>query len=338
MSTDKEYKYIDELVITYLSEGLEKEDLDKLLSWVEESSEHKEYFMQRREVWFSMVSADDKKRFDYEKAFELFLSKISQKEEKRTIPLQKRWLQYAAVAVLFIAMAVSMYHLGNGQLKNRFEDIIVEAPLGSKTKLYLPDGSLVWLNAGSKIVYSQGFGVNTRVVDLEGEAYFEVVKNEKLAFMVKTPNLDVKVLGTKFNFHNYPEDEELYVSLIEGKIGLVGKSLKEEYVLQPAQKAVMNKKSGTLKVLTDETEKSSLWTQGRLYFDEMLLPDIARELERSYNVKIIFANEELRALRFYANIERNESSIQDVMEMLCSSNKLIYTLENRTITLHSILK
>ena len=80
-------------------------------------------------------------------------------------------------------------------MKDTFADISVEAPLGSKTKLYLPDGTLVWLNAGSRMTYSQGFGVDNRKVELEGEGYFEVKRNEKVPFFVKTKDLQLQVLG-----------------------------------------------------------------------------------------------------------------------------------------------
>lgn len=96
----------------------------------------------------------------------------------------------------------------------------MEAPLGSRTKLTLPDGTLVWLNAGSRITYSQGFGVGNRKIELIGEGYFEVKRNEEVPFLVKTNSLLVKVLGTKFNFRDYPDDAEAIVSLSEGKVAL----------------------------------------------------------------------------------------------------------------------
>ena len=86
---------------------------------------------------------------------------------------------------------------GRSECKDTFADISVEAPLGSRTKLYLPDGTLVWLNAGSRMTYSQGFGVDNRKVELEGEGYFEVQRNEKLPFFVKTKDLQFAGIGNK---------------------------------------------------------------------------------------------------------------------------------------------
>lgn len=118
--------------------------------------------------------------------------------------------------------------------------ITVEAPYGSKTKLYLPDGTLVWLNAGSKMSYAQDFGINERSLNLSGEAYFEVTRNEEIPFKVHTEELDVKVLGTKFNFRNYKDDLEAKVCLLEGKVAL--NTRQKETILHPDQQALLDKK------------------------------------------------------------------------------------------------
>lgn len=107
----------------------------------------------------------------------------------------------ASVLLLLIVSTIS-YWWGEHRLQRRFADIVVEAPLVGKTRLILPDSTLVWLNAGSKISYSQGFGVKDRHLQLNGEGYFEVRKDVKLPFDVKTRKLNVTVLGTKFNFRN----------------------------------------------------------------------------------------------------------------------------------------
>ena len=168
---------------------------------------------EEQELWFSALAADDSCAYNVDKAFDRFVSRTQQK--RRTVfNIPKIVYGAAAVILLLIASTIS-YWWGERQLQNQFADILVEAPLGAKTKLILPDSTLVWLNAGSKIVYSQGFGVKDRHLRLNGEAYFEVRKNEKLPFDVMTKELNVKVLGTKFNFRNYDEDEEVTVNLLE---------------------------------------------------------------------------------------------------------------------------
>lgn len=334
---EEENKHIDELIANYLTEGLDKNALDELKTWIAASAENQQYFIRQREIWFSAVSREAASVYDKDKAFENFRNRVeSQKEiqstSRRGFSLSALW-RYAAVVAIIIAVGCISYWQGEVNVKDTFADISVEAPLGSKTKLYLPDGTLVWLNAGSRMTYSQGFGVDNRKVELEG--YFEVKRNEKIPFFVKTKDLQLQVLGTKFNFRDYPEDHEVVVSLLEGKVGLNNLLREEkEAVLSPDEGAVLNKANGLLTVESVTASNASQWTDGYLFFDEELLPDIAKELERSYNVKIHIANDSLKTFRFYGNFVRREQNIQEVLEALASTEKMQYKIEERNITIY----
>ena len=311
----------------------------QLKTWIAASAENQQYFIRQREIWFSAVSREAASVYDKDKAFENFRNRVeSQKEiqstSRRGFSLSALW-RYAAVVAIIIAVGCISYWQGEVNVKDTFADISVEAPLGSKTKLYLPDGTLVWLNAGSRMTYSQGFGVDNRKVELEGEGYFEVKRNEKIPFFVKTKDLQLQVLGTKFNFRDYPEDHEVVVSLLEGKVGLNNLLREEkEAVLSPDERAVLNKANGLLTVESVTASNASQWTDGYLFFDEELLPDIAKELERSYNVKIHIANDSLKTFRFYGNFVRREQNIQEVLEALASTEKMQYKIEERNITIY----
>ena len=336
---EEENKHIDELIANYLTEGLDKNALDELKTWIAASAENQQYFIRQREIWFSAVSREAASVYDKDKAFENFRNRVeSQKEiqstSRRGFSLSALW-RYAAVVAIIIAVGCISYWQGEVNVKDTFADISVEAPLGSKTKLYLPDGTLVWLNAGSRMTYSQGFGVDNRKVELEGEGYFEVKRNEKIPFFVKTKDLQLQVLGTKFNFRDYPEDHEVVVSLLEGKVGLNNLLREEkEAVLSPDERAVLNKANGLLTVESVTASNASQWTDGYLFFDEELLPDIAKELERSYNVKIHIANDSLKTFRFYGNFVRREQNIQEELEALASTEKMQYKIEERNITIY----
>ena len=336
---EEENKHIDELIANYLTEGLDKNALDELKTWIAASAENQQYFIRQREIWFSAVSREAASVYDKDKAFENFRNRVECQKEiqstsRRGFSLSALW-RYAAVVAIIIAVGCISYWQGEVNVKDTFADISVEAPLGSKTKLYLPDGTLVWLNAGSRMTYSQGFGVDNRKVELEGEGYFEVKRNEKIPFFVKTKDLQLQVLGTKFNFRDYPEDHEVVVSLLEGKVGLNNLLREEkEAVLSPDERAVLNKANGLLTVESVTASNASQWTDGYLFFDEELLPDIAKELERSYNVKIHIANDSLKTFRFYGNFVRREQNIQEVLEALASTEKMQYKIEERNITIY----
>lgn len=287
------------------------------------------------ELWVSSAVADDTQQYDVDQAFERFRKRTGLDQSGRQSYKWYRTWSVAAVAIVLLGLiTVTAYWQGSRQIQSNFSDIVVEAPLGSKTKLTLPDGSTVWLNAGSKMVYSQGFGVSDRRLAFQGEGYFEVEKNDEMPFLVQTHDVNVTVVGTKFNFRNYPEDEEAVVELLEGKVALENQ-LKEESVryLSPNEKMVLHKATGKMDITSAKVKEATLWTENILLFDEDLLPDIVRELERSYHVQIEIENEDLKQTRFYGQFNLLEQNIYDVLDMLSETGKLKYHEEGKVIYL-----
>ena len=254
------------------------------------SEENRKHFSDMQEVWIAASDEADEQHFDKERAYQLFLEhteNLVQPSAKRKTLTISPWMYAAAMVVIVFFCGTIAFQSGKRVLRNQLTQITVEAPYGSKTKLYLPDGTLVWLNADSRMSYAQDFGINERSLNLSGEAYFEVTRNEEIPFKVHTEELDVKVLGTKFNFRNYKDDLEAKVCLLEGKVAL--NTRQKETVLHPDQQALLDKKTGKLSVSGTKAAYSAEWTNDRLYFDEVLLSDIIKELERSYDVKITVA-------------------------------------------------
>lgn len=287
------------------------------------------------ELWVSSAVADDTQQYDVDQAFERFRKRTGLDQSGRQSYKWYRTWSVAAVAIVLLGLiTVTAYWQGSRQIQSNFSDIVVEAPLGSKTKLTLPDGSTVWLNAGSKMVYSQGFGVSDRRLAFQGEGYFEVEKNDEMPFLVQTHDVNVTVVGTKFNFRNYPEDEEAVVELLEGKVALENQ-LKEESVryLSPNEKMVLHKATGEMDITSAKVKEATLWTENILLFDEDLLPDIVRKLERSYHVRIEIENEDLKQARFYGQFNQLEQNIYDVLDMLSETGKLKYHEEGKVIYL-----
>lgn len=287
------------------------------------------------ELWVSSAVADDTQQYDVDQAFERFRKRTGLDQSgKQSYKWYRTWSVAAVAIVLLGLITVTAYWQGSRQIQSNFSDIVVEAPLGSKTKLTLPDGSTVWLNAGSKMIYSQGFGVSDRRLAFQGEGYFEVEKNDEMPFLVQTHDVNVTVVGTKFNFRNYPEDEEAVVELLEGKVALENQ-LKEESVryLSPNEKIVLHKATGEMDITSAKVKEATLWTENILLFDEDLLPDIVRELERSYHVQIEIENEDLKQTRFYGQFNQLEQNIYDVLDMLSETGKLKYHEEGKVIYL-----
>ena len=289
---------------------------------------------EKRDIGFTGISASDRRRFDKDKAYQRFLTRTGKAGEwtgrKKTGRIV--WQSAAAIAVLIMVSYASFIQGG----KNRdiqYAEIQVEAPWGSQVKTVLPDGTLVWLNADSKLTYSQAFGVDERKVYLSGEGYFEVTRNEKLPFNVQTDGLQVNVHGTKFNLRNYSGDREATVHLFEGKVSVDNYLRPDEGIaIDPNQKIFLDKKNGNMRLTQVKANNFAKWTSGNLYFDEELISDIAKDLERSYDVNIII-HPDLENARFYGSFIRKELSIRDVLDRLASTGKMKYSMTGNEIVL-----
>lgn len=325
---------IDNLISMYLTGDIDNQSLKILASWSKESEENCLYVRNKMELWFSSGVAGSMTSFDKDKAFERFKNRIEKaaiaKEQKQRFTKSRSFKIFyrVAAAILILLLPLAGYWGGMETVKSGFSDIVVEAPMGARTKLYLPDGTLVWLNAGSKIVYSQGFGVDNRNLALEGEGYFEVKRNEKVPFEINTKELDLTVLGTKFNFRNYADDEEIVVNLIEGKVKLHNElKASEDICLLPDEKAILSRTTGEIKKLNIKSNKSNLWTKDELYFDEALLEDIAKQLQRAFGVKIEVADS-LKKKRFYGSFSITGNTIEQVLGTISSTNRMHYKYED----------
>lgn len=288
-----------------------------------------------QEIWFSAVDEQQLGRFDKDAAFARFQERVAAAQTfkpKRNL----RWLSYAVAVALMVAVSYFSFKGGQNNVESAFGDIVVEAPQGSRTQMTLPDGTKVWLNAGSKISYTQGYSLVNRLVMLVGEGYFEVAHNEQLPFRVSSKDLQVSVLGTKFNFRDYSTDAEAIVSLAEGKVALNDLSHpgKETVYLTPNQRAVMDKQTGKISVEDYTASNAIQWTNGNLIFDGEPLMDIVKDLERSYNVEITISDKKLLTLRFYGNFVRQEQSLNEVLDALSATGKIHYKAEGRNITLY----
>jgi len=222
---------------------------------------------------------------------------------------------------------------------------------GSKTNIILPDGTNVWLNADSKIVYNKNFGEKYREVSLTGEAFFDVTHDAKHPFIIHTGKADIKVLGTAFNVRNYLQYKSMEATLIRGKIEvtLLDKP-DEKIILHPSEKIIVSQdNSFTLDsayktvsenvVLTSATfthKHDSLmvetgWIKDKLVFVNKPLEQIAGDLERKFNIQIKFSSSKAKGYRYTGYFE-NESA-EDIMRILQLSKKINYTVNNKSITI-----
>jgi len=247
-----------------------------------------------------------------------------QKAAQRIITIYAWGLRIAAVLV--VALIVSnFFFLGKTEQNNLVAQLqTITTPMGAKSKIVLPDSSIVWLNSGSTLSYPQQFGKN-RPVTLVGEAYFEVRKNEK-PFLVSTKYGDVKVKGTSFNVKAYTDDNSFETTLEEGVVTFNVKNTENEVTLQPGEQ--IEKTATGFNVKQVETKYFTSWKDGKLLFNKEPFPDFIKKLERWYNVKIEYSDPELDKLWYTGTIEME--TISEVMEMISKAAPVKYSFNNKT--------
>lgn len=244
---------------------------------------------------------------------------VNQKIHKRSGRIRSLYQLQRIAAVLFIpllATSILLYkHNRSAYLESAKQTII--NPSGVRSQVELPDGSIAWLNAESEISYFESFTGKERTVELSGEAYFDVKSDPKKPFVVSAGQVAVHVLGTRFNVKNYHDEENIEVSLEEGKINLMtshgGKQQLTSMV--PGMRALYNNhKEKTLISKEENISQYSAWQKGKLVFDDTPFPQVAKSLERWYSVHIDINSDEIEQYRLTTTFE--EQTIRQVIEVL----------------------
>jgi len=237
------------------------------------------------------------------------------------------WFKYAAIIILFFTCgSILFYLLGINNHETKFATI--SSPRGQITSLTLFDGSTVWLNSESTIKYTSDFNTNKREVYIEGEAYFEVTHDKKNPFIVNLENSQVKVYGTSFNIKAYPGSDHIEAVLMKGEIEFI--TNKKSVVLKPNERVVYSPQEDTIVKDQVDVEKTSLWKTGKYYFSNESLSNILTQLQRWYDMEIVFNDKVLSSYTFTGVINR-EKSIQYNLKLIELTNKINVEFENDKI-------
>lgn len=262
--------------------------------------------------------------------------------EQAPAPQKKRFLLYGTVAILLVAAGLLFYKFQ--PVKEEPDSLVakneVSTKYGSKSSLALPDGTKVWLNAGSKLTYDKSYGGSMREVSLSGEAFFDVVKDSQKPFIIHTGKMDIRVLGTVFNVKCYPDEHRTETSLLRGSIEVTLKDRKDKINLKSNEKLIItdseyDKKTTALKTvdpaavkiqepmiilshLTREPVNNDIvetsWVDNKLVFNSETFEDIAVKMERWYGVTIDLNSEKIKKKRFTGTFE-NETISQALTAM-----------------------
>ena len=317
-------KYISTLINSYFKGRYRAETELKVQKWLLE----KDYLEQKDEVLFDVwKDIRGKPNADV-------YSSLSKVQQKLGMTKSRRLFWYSplfrvAAILLPFTFAFSIYFLQSRDL----EMIEVATLTGEQKEITLPDGSVVWMNACSKISYPEKFKSDLREVQLSGEALFTVTKDKGKRFVVTAKEMSVEVLGTQFNVKSYPEDDMTSTTLMSGKVEV--KLENKEYLLAPNQELVYNRTTNRSTV-QDASDNTLLWREGIIMFSEITLPEIIQILERQYSVKFQYTASDFSVDNYSVKFS-NSDSIEHIMGVMQDLvGRFSYRIENNVITLKNI--
>jgi len=253
-------------------------------------------------------------------------------------PLWRRsWLRYAAACVLMISLGLYFFNAGrmSGKKKDTISMLEKINPKGQRSKLILPDRSVVYLGAESRLRFPEKFGAGNREISLAGEAFFEITKDPAHPFIIHTGSVQTKVLGTSFKISAF-EGKHLTVSVATGKVSVAQKiagrdAVQSLAVLTPGQEVNWNPRTRLTEIHPVDAEQVRDWKDGTMTFVAASLGDIAENLERWYNVKINFADSRIRNYHV-SLIVKGTDPLNHALDIICNTTHLNYKIKGKIIT------
>jgi len=328
------------LIGKYITGNESREEAAHLKEWLQEDTAHQRLFEQiKNEKEIGGVVAEFDAR-DNGSAWKRYLEQVAARS------LQKALFRWKAAAVFFFVVGCAGI-LGYFSVKSDSGNLdysgkrytTVSTMLGQNSKIILPDSSVVWLNSGTTISYDAGFSLRNREIKLQGQAFFEVKRNENIPLYVDCQGIQVKVLGTRFDVSAYPGDPKIDVVLESGSVELGGDACKSfHHVLKPGEKAEFNLKTEDFSIRPVRVYKYTSWKDGVLIFENTPMDEVLEKLERWYNIRIEVKNPSVYKLLFNATII-NESvdEIFDLIRYTCAVHYKIIPSKDPEVPVKVIL-
>ena len=371
MQDDHVSDKLSEVLMDWLDNSLSDEQAVELVRWIGEDRNNFVALREAEKLWNASALLA-RKGPDVAPAWSRVLEKI-ESDDVRKLPGRQviiRLSVFLKVAAVFLGMlviaGVLLLRKPDGDISDNYYK--AEAPKGSRSVITLPDGSTIWLNSGTTLRYNPDFGIRSREILLEGEAYFSVAENRKIPFRVLTTELCITALGTSFNVKAYPEEGSVETTLETGEVKIEQitvdrKKVSEALILRPKQKAVFIRSSGhlskdysedrvqpgikkatvtpALKIALKvdsmpDTRLATSWKDSRWIFRSEKLHRMAPILERRYDITIAFADTVLRNYTFTGTIK--EDNLDQVLTALCSAAPINYKIDHKTVILSEDLE
>ena len=330
-----------ELFDKYLNNNCSREELDKIISLIKDDSLKLTWQEWAKEEWQKEQEIPLLDEMDFNSLLDKIHHKINihnQIQLNRGKAKSRVYISYLTrVAAILLLPVISLLFYtihknasGTGDYANLSSDSIeVVTPVGSRSEVQLADGTIVYLNYGSKLKYPQKFSGGTRNVVLKGEAYFKVAHNPKMPFVVNTGRLNISALGTEFNVFAYADEKSIETTLVNGKVMIekTGQSYKMKnnpVSMLPGQHLSYNKETGNITNDHGNIEKYISWKDGKLIFKDESIVNIAHKLGRWYNTDFEFDDKESMEYTYTATFV--DESLYQILDLLKLATPIEYKL------------
>ncbi len=302
---------MDSNLLKYFTGDLSPSEKSKFLQDVDNDESLKQEFIHYQNIYsVSLLSSRFEDKSEGKKSFQKFILSLNRTNRINTM---RGFMKYAAIIVAVISSTImtTLY------LSDSFEDQLYNTlyvPAGQRAQITLEDGTVVWLNAQSKLKYPSKFSKKKRIVEIEGEAFFDVAQKNNRPFIVNAHHVNLEVLGTQFNIHSYSELNYSKMTLVEGSLKVTD-NLNENnsVVLKPNEQ--VSYENGILSVSSISNTDNLLWREGIYSFDNEKLIDLIQKLELYYDIKIVVEDREIFDVKYTGKF-RQRDGIDEILRIL----------------------
>jgi len=314
---------MNELIIKYISGEISEKEKLQLFHLVESDKEVRKKFLSAINLRaFSSWQPTDN---DLSEGIGKLIKFKKRRTEKHRFMYLMRYAAVAFVAIFCSIALIQKFYHSTEKSNIHYEELCI--PSGQRAQIKLHDGTVIWLNASSKLRYPSQFNEKERKVELDGEAYFEVAKNKKCPFIVSTEKVNIKVLGTKFNVFAYKGKQEFSTSLLEGSVKLYAPSDESHSIFMKPNEKVELRNGHFIKHSFTKTD-FLLWKDGLYSFDDLPFVDIIKKLEIYYDIKIVVKNAKLKSFKFSGKF-RQIDGVESILRIMQQVHPFAYTKDDK---------
>jgi len=324
------HEHIPDFLLAYFQDEANEEQKQLAIEWLK-SPENNKVFQQLNKIDSLTADLNLLRKFDLQEGKQ----QVRRKYRVKKVVSISVWMQRIA-AVLFLPVLLGgiWYYLQENKLRKELNVLMVTQEIvtqpGTKTHLFLPDSTEVWLNAASSLKFPSVFVGNERRINLEGEAIFKVFNNKRKPFIVGTSSMEVEAVGTVFNVSAYSGDLKFSTTLAEGKVKITDKvKPKEVMFIEPGSQLNYNTNDKTYEAQNVRVQDVIAWRDGVLIFNETPFYEVAAKLGRWFNADIKINDPSIANYRFTGTF--TSESLDQVMELLTLSTPIAYSSSKRII-------